>query len=59
MLLAQSEPLDQRAVFVRVFALQIIEKLATLADHLQQAAARMKILDVGLEVLGQAVDALG
>src|SRR3989304_1637264 len=59
LLLAPPEPLDQRAVLVRIIALQVVEKLAALAHHLQQAAARMKILDVGLEVLGQAVDALG
>src|SRR5688572_13841946 len=58
-LLAQSKALDHRAILVRVFALQVIEELAALADHLEQAATRMEILDVRLEVLRQAVDALG
>src|SRR3990172_947086 len=58
LLLAQPEPLDQRAVLVRIIALQVVEKLAALAHHLQQAAAPMKILDVGLEVLCQAGDAV-
>jgi hypothetical protein len=38
-LLAQSEPFDHVAVLVRVRALQVIEQLATLADHFQQPAA--------------------
>src|SRR5712672_148556 len=58
-LLAKSEALDQAAVLVRVLALQIIEQFAALADHLQEPAPRMEVLDVRLEVLGEAVDALG
>ena len=38
-LLAQSEPFDHVTVLVRVRALQVIEQLATLADHLEQPAA--------------------
>ena len=58
-LLAQSEPFDHVAVLVRVRALQVIEQLATLADHFQQPAARMDILGVRLEMLGETVDTLG
>src|SRR5687768_8143664 len=58
-LFAQTQPLDQVAVLVRVLALQIVEQLAALAHQLQEPAARMEILDVRLEMLGEAVDALG
>src|SRR5919108_3047714 len=58
-LFAQAQPLDQVAVLVRVLALQVIEQLAPLAHQLEQPAARVEVLDVGLEMLGEAVDALG
>src|SRR5262245_11239212 len=58
-LLAKVEPLDQAAVLVRVLDSKVIEQLATLAHQLQEPAPRVEVLDVRLEVLGQAVDALG
>src|SRR5207244_4122414 len=57
-LLAQAEALDERAVRLDLAALQVIELAAALAHHPQQAAARMEILDVRLEMLGEHVDAL-
>ena len=57
-LLADAEPVDQVGVAVACLSLQVVEQPATLADELQQPAARMVILRVGLEVFGQVVDAL-
>src|SRR5690606_16147640 len=58
-LLAQTQALQQLAIAVTVRALQIIEQLAAAADETEQAAARVEILDVRLEVLGQFVDPCG
>src|SRR5690606_11624593 len=56
---AQTEPFDQRLVTRRVGSLQVVEQLAAAADHLEQAAARVVVLRVGLEVIGQLDDASG
>ena len=56
-LLANAELPDELRVPVGVLALQVVEQPAPLADQLQQAAPRMVILDVGLEVFGQVADA--
>src|SRR5690606_20725973 len=53
---AQTEPLDQRLVTRRVGSLQVVEQLAASADHLQQAAARMVVFRMRLEVVGQFDD---
>src|SRR5262249_17223810 len=58
-LLAQAEALDERAVRLDVAALEVVQEAAALADELQQPAARMEILDVRLEMVGEHVDALG
>jgi len=55
-LLAQTKLLDQLLIFPCVLALQIVEQLAALTDQLQQTTARMMILHVGLEMIGQPVD---
>src|SRR3954470_23727554 len=55
-LLAQAETLDERAVGLDVAALQVVELAASLADELQQSAARVEVLDVRLEMLGEHVD---
>src|SRR6185437_1036587 len=55
-LLAQSQLVDQIAVAIGVLALQIIEQAAALAHHQQEAAARVVILGVGLEMFGQVGD---
>ena len=36
--------------------LKIIKELATTAGHLQETTARMEILTVGAQVLGQVID---
>src|SRR5262249_30911272 len=54
----QTQALDQRVVALAVPGLEIIEQPAALADQLQQAAARMVILRVTLEMLGEVGDAL-
>ena len=56
-LLTQAQTLDQRAIAVDVGTLQVVEELATTGNHAQQAAARVVILDVLLEVTGQVIDA--
>ncbi len=58
-LLADAEALDRGAVALEVLPLEVVEQAAAPADHLQQAATAVMILAVGLEVLGQLVDAAG
>src|SRR4030095_15212199 len=57
-LLPNTEPLDQLGVAIRIFALQVVQQASPLTDQLQKAAARVMILRVGLEMLGQVIDAL-
>src|SRR5689334_8791139 len=56
---ANTELLDQVLVARFIGATQIIEELAALAHHLEQSTTRVVVLDVGLEMLGEIVDALG
>src|SRR5262249_49863402 len=58
LLAAQTEVVDQVLVAIEILALQVVEEAAALADHLEQAAARVVIFVVGLEVLGEMRDAL-
>jgi hypothetical protein len=55
---AYAQPLDQRFVTRIIYAREIIEQLASLGHELEQSTPRMVILDVGLEVLGESIDAL-
>src|SRR5882672_2783052 len=55
--LAQAKLLDQLVILFVVLPLEVVEHLAALADELEQPAPRMMILDVRLEMIGQAVDA--
>src|SRR5688572_30022041 len=57
-LLANAEAADQFRVALGVLALQIVEQTPTLADQLEQAAARVMILRVNFEMLGEVVDAV-
>src|SRR5262245_52469627 len=57
-LFADAETLDQISVTVRVLGLHVVQEPAALADQLQQTAARMMILRVRLEMVGQVVDAI-
>jgi hypothetical protein len=54
---AETELLEKFAVLGEVVLLQIIEELATTAGHLEKTAARMEILAVRAQVLGQMIDA--
>ena len=50
---------DDGAVTLDVLGHQIVQHLAALTDHLQQAAAGVVVLLVDLQVLGELVDAGG
>src|SRR6516162_3665160 len=55
---ANTKPFDQLLVTAVVGAPQIIQYLPALRHELQQPAPRVVVLDMGLEVLGEIVDAL-
>jgi hypothetical protein len=55
----EPESLDQLLVPHRIVAPQILEQSTPLTHDPQQAAARMMIFHVRLEMIGQLVDALG
>ena len=57
-LLAQLELLGDRLVAADILALEIVQQATALADHHQQTTARAVIFFVGLQVLGQMVDAV-
>src|SRR6478672_10910438 len=50
---------DQAGVALLVLAAEVIEQRTALVDHHQKAAARMVVLRMGFEMLGQVVDAFG
>ena len=58
LLLAQVQLLDDRAVTLDIDLLQVAKKVSSVADHLQHAAAAVVVLMVGLQVLGEGVDAM-
>src|SRR5690606_24274908 len=58
-LLAKAELRDERAIACLVLALEIIEQRAALVDQHQQAAARMIVLGVRLEMFGEVGDPFG
>jgi hypothetical protein len=55
---AQSQTIHYLMVAFNVCTLQIIQQTPTLRDHFQQAAPRMIVLLVGLEMLREVVDPL-
>ena len=57
--LAQTQLSDQGTVTVDVLLLQVSQHRTALTNHLQQTAARVVILLVYLQVLGQLLDAGG
>src|SRR5207245_10343402 len=57
--LADAQPFDQLPVPGGVLRLEVVEEPPALADQLEQAAARMVVLLVRLEVFRQVLDALG
>src|SRR6185312_991921 len=56
---AQIQPPDQGGIAGVVFRLEVVEQPAAAAHQHQQAAPRVEILRVGLEMLGEVEDALG
>lgn len=56
---ADTELLDEFAVFEDVAVLDVDEQATTLTNEHEQTAARMVILGVLFEVLGEVADALG
>src|SRR5689334_12851166 len=58
-LLTRAELRDEIGVTRLVLAAEVIEQRPALVDHHQKAAARVIVLRVGLEMLGQRVDAVG
>jgi len=55
---AQLQFLGNRLVTAQIGILQVFQKAAALADHDQQPATRAVIFLIGLQVLGQMIDAL-
>src|SRR4051812_34778696 len=55
---ANAKLLDQSLVALLIGTPEIIKQLTTLRHELEQPAARVVVLDVGLEVLGQVGDPL-
>jgi hypothetical protein len=56
---AQAELLDDSPIPLTVRVLEVQEEAAALADDPKQPHAGMVVLGVGLEMLGELVDALG
>ncbi len=56
---AETKTLNQALILGQIFALDVVKKLATQSDHLQQTATRRNVVLVGAEVGGQVNDALG
>ena len=57
-LVAQFQLLRHGLVAFQIFALQIIQQAAALADHHQQPAARAVVFFVALQMFRQMIDAL-
>lgn len=58
--LATDAELFDQSLITRLFsALEVIQKRTTVVDHLDETAAGILILAVGLEVLCQMLDLLG
>lgn len=58
LLLADSQAVDQVFIAVEIRLLKIIQESTTLAYEFQKTTARVVILLVGLEMLGQIADPL-
>ena len=57
-LTTQAEAIDDLVIALNVYALEVVQKTSALRDHLEQAAPRMVIFLVRLEMLGQLVNSL-
>ena len=58
-LATQTQATDQGAVTAGVFTLQVVQQLAALVNHTDQATTRVVVFAVGLEVALQLVDVGG
>src|SRR5690606_10485579 len=58
-LATQTQATDEGAVTTGVLTLQVVQQLAALVDHADQATTRVVVLAVGLEVVLQLVDVGG
>jgi len=55
----EPELLNERAIALEIPLLQVVEEPAAPADELEEPAARVVILPMDAEVLGQLLDPLG
>ena len=58
-LFTQTQFLDDRAITHDVLLHQVVEKATTATDHFEKTTARVMILLMLLQVLGQIIDAAG
>ena len=56
-LLSDTQLLNQGAIAINIFLLQILQQAAALADQLEQTAPGMMILGMGLEMFRKITDA--
>lgn len=56
--MTQAKSSNDFVILLNVRLLQVVEQTPAMLDHLQQSASRMIVLLVGLEVLGEFVNAL-
>ena len=56
-LFAEAESLNQLAIAVDIGVLEVVEQLAPLADKLEEAATRVMVFGVNLEMHSEIVDA--
>src|SRR5688572_25423273 len=57
-LLTDTELIDDRAVPLHIGLLEVVKKPAAASDELQQTAARVMVLRVGIEMLGEVGNAV-
>lgn len=55
-LATEFQSLQQLGVFRQIVALDVIEELTTASRHLQKAAARVEVLTMRAQMLGQVID---
>ena len=58
-LFAKVQLLQQLVILWQIVPLQIIEELATARGHLEKPTARVKVLPVRAQMLGQVIDSSG
>ena len=55
---AQAQTIDDLVVAFNIRSFQVIQQTASLRDHFQQAAPRMIVFLMGLEMLSEVVNSL-